>query len=65
MYQFTLDAASEFLFRNCIESLSGGLPYPHNATNLPPTTAKEDAANDFIYAFSTAQEVIFLWECYG
>jgi hypothetical protein len=67
MSRFTLDAATEFLFGNCVESLSAGLPYPHNATNPPPIprTAKGDAANAFAQAFLKAQEVISMRERYG
>lgn len=67
MSRFTLDAATEFLFGNCVESLSAGLPYPHNAVHLPPIkqTAKGDAANAFAHAFREALEVISVRERYG
>ena len=67
MSRFTLDAATEFLFGNCVESLSAGIPYPYNATYLPPVkrTAKGDAANAFAHAFLEAQEVISVRERYG
>ncbi|KIM37776.1 hypothetical protein M413DRAFT_448289 [Hebeloma cylindrosporum] len=67
MSRFTLDAATEFLFGNCVESLSAGLPYPYNATYVPPIkrTAKGDAANAFAHAFLEAQEVISVRERYG
>ena len=47
MSRFTLDSATEFLFGNCVESLSAGLPYPRNAAYVPivPRTAKGDAAD--------------------
>lgn len=67
MSRFTLDSATEFLFGNCVESLSAGLPYPHNAAYIPSIqrTAKGDAANEFAGAFLKAQEVISVRERSG
>lgn len=67
MSRFTLDSATEFLFGNCVESLSAGLPYPHNAVYVPivQRTAKGDAANQFAHAFLQAQEVISIRERSG
>ncbi|KAF8153753.1 cytochrome P450 monooxygenase pc-1 [Crassisporium funariophilum] len=67
MLRFTLDSATDFLFGNCVESLSAGLPYPHNAGYVPPLrrTARGDAANDFARAFLEAQEAISVRERYG
>ena len=61
MSRFTLDSATEFLFwPHCIESLSAGLPYPHNATYTPiiSPSSRGDAANEFARAFLQAQETI-------
>ncbi|KAJ3507902.1 hypothetical protein NLJ89_g6044 [Agrocybe chaxingu] len=67
MSRFTLDSATEFLFGNCVESLSAGLPYPHNAAYPPPLprTARGDAANAFATAFLEAQAIISIRERYG
>ncbi|KAG1847196.1 cytochrome P450 [Suillus subalutaceus] len=56
--RFTLDSASEFLFGHCIDSLSAGLPYPHNATESTNTNQGDNAAAAFAYAFSQAQQGI-------
>ncbi|KAF8200189.1 cytochrome P450 monooxygenase pc-1 [Pholiota molesta] len=67
MSRFTLDAATEFLFGNCVESLSAGLPYPHNAPYVPLVrrTPKGDAANAFAQAFLESQEIISVRERSG
>jgi len=59
MSRFTLDSATDFLFGNCVDSLSAGLPYPHTAKNPPALTysAKGAAADAFAKAFAEAQEV--------
>ncbi|KAG1824289.1 cytochrome P450 [Suillus variegatus] len=56
--RFTLDSASEFLFGHCIDSLSAGLPYPHNATESTNAIQGDNAAATFAYAFSQAQQAI-------
>jgi len=67
MSRFTLDSATEFLFGRSVESLSAGLPYPHNASFVPQVshTVKGDAANEFASAFLQAQNVISKRERYG
>jgi hypothetical protein len=67
MGRFTLDSASEFLFGTCVHSLSAGLPYPHNASYIPPEfkSAGSDRANAFARAFLASQEVISSRERYG
>jgi hypothetical protein len=67
MSRFTLDAATEFLFGNCVESLSAGLPYPRNAPYVPLVrrTPKGDAANAFAQAFLESQEIISVRERSG
>ncbi|KAG5653249.1 hypothetical protein H0H81_001506 [Sphagnurus paluster] len=59
MSRFTLDSASEFLFGHCVHSLTAGLPYPHNASYVPPdsSTPQANRANEFARAFLEAQEV--------
>lgn len=56
--RFTLDSASEFLFGHCINSLSAGLPYPHNATESTDAIQGDNTATAFAYAFSEAQQAI-------
>ncbi|KAG2355525.1 cytochrome P450 [Suillus spraguei] len=56
--RFTLDSASEFLFGQCINSLSAGLPYPHNATESTDAIQGDNTATAFAYAFSEAQQTI-------
>ncbi|KAF8060193.1 cytochrome P450 monooxygenase pc-1 [Lyophyllum atratum] len=60
MSRFTLDSASEFLFGHCVHSLTAGLPYPHNASYVPPESNSPQAkrANEFAHAFLEAQEVL-------
>ncbi|KAF8883907.1 CYP63 cytochrome P450 monooxygenase-like protein [Gymnopilus junonius] len=66
MSRFTLDSATEFLFGHNVQSLSAGLPYPHNASYVTVKhTPEGDAANSFARAFSEAQEVISIRERYG
>ena len=49
MSSLALDVATEFLFGNCVEGLSAGLPYPHNAAYFLPIkrTVKGDAETSF------------------
>lgn len=67
MSRFTLDAATEFLFGNSVESLTAGLPYPDNTTKIPSImrTVQGDAANAFATAFLEAQAVISVRERSG
>ncbi|KAG6915766.1 hypothetical protein DXG01_009971 [Tephrocybe rancida] len=67
MSRFTLDSASEFLFGHCVHSLTAGIPYPHNASYVPPeaATPQSNRANKFAAAFLEAQEVISSRERYG
>ncbi|KAG6885432.1 hypothetical protein C0993_001749 [Termitomyces sp. T159_Od127] len=48
-------------------NLNAGIPYPHNATYVPPNSAIPQAkrANEFATAFAQAQEVISSRERYG
>ncbi|KAG5643869.1 hypothetical protein DXG03_009553 [Asterophora parasitica] len=67
MSRFTLDSASEFLFGHCVHSLTAGLPYPHNASYVPPEskTPQSARADDFARAFLEAQEIISSRERFG
>ncbi|RDB18325.1 hypothetical protein Hypma_000510 [Hypsizygus marmoreus] len=67
MSRFTLDSASEFLFGTCVHSLTAGLPYPHNASYVPPESKTPQAAraDQFARAFLESQEVISSRERYG
>ncbi|KAL0953039.1 hypothetical protein HGRIS_007241 [Hohenbuehelia grisea] len=60
MGRFTLDSATEFLFGSCVHSLSGRLPYPHNASFVsePSLSANSHIPEEFAHAFLHAQEVI-------
>jgi cytochrome P450 len=52
--RFTLDAASDFLFGQCVRSLDGALPRAHEA----PDARVPSAGEAFARAFSAAQDVI-------
>ena len=41
--RFTLDAATEFLFGHCVDSLSGDLPFPHSAIQANQSEEKTRA----------------------
>ncbi|KAH7911458.1 cytochrome P450 [Hygrophoropsis aurantiaca] len=56
--RFTLDSATEFLFGNCVHSLSAGLPYPYNVPSTEIRTGKAKIAEDFAGAFAQAQLII-------
>ncbi|KAG2139814.1 cytochrome P450 [Suillus bovinus] len=58
MSRFTLDSATEFLFGNCVHSLSAGLPYPHNIATTEALSKKAKIAEDFAQAFADAQTII-------
>ncbi|KAG2745878.1 cytochrome P450 [Suillus brevipes Sb2] len=60
MSRFTLDSATEFLFGNCVHSLSAELPYPHNVATTEAPTGKAKIAEDFAQAFADAQTIIAL-----
>ncbi|KAJ7592506.1 cytochrome P450 monooxygenase pc-3 [Mycena floridula] len=51
--RFTLDSATTFLFGKDVESLSAGLPYPHDA-NKPSSV--DHPSNMFVKAFTDAQD---------
>ncbi|EGO29652.1 hypothetical protein SERLADRAFT_445432 [Serpula lacrymans var. lacrymans S7.9] len=50
--RFTLDSATEFLFGHCVDTLSGGLPFPYNVdkTELPDNSHSERFARAFLAA---------------
>ncbi|KAJ7164002.1 cytochrome P450 [Mycena crocata] len=50
--RFTMDAATEFLFGNCIDSLSGILPRPHSSPHTTEPQSKQANSNDFPSAFN-------------
>lgn len=58
MSRFTLDTATEFLFGNCVHSLSAGLPYPHNVTLQSALNETNSSVSAFTHAFLEAQQVI-------
>ncbi|KIY44375.1 cytochrome P450 monooxygenase pc-3 [Fistulina hepatica ATCC 64428] len=53
--RFTLDSATEFLFGNDVQSLSAGLPYPHNSP-LAKLKANTSTASQFAQAFNLSQK---------
>jgi len=55
--RFTLDSASEFLFGHCVNSLSTGLPFPHDVI-VPGRGATLSKSDAFAQAFAEAQTVI-------
>ncbi|KAF7330275.1 hypothetical protein MVEN_02465400 [Mycena venus] len=62
--RFTMDAATEFLFGTCVDSLSAVLPYPHNASSDTPIPQSQ-RANDFPTAFGDAMRQITFREWVG
>uniref|UniRef100_A0A0W0FZY7 SET domain-containing protein n=1 Tax=Moniliophthora roreri TaxID=221103 RepID=A0A0W0FZY7_MONRR len=61
MGRFALDAATEFLFGSCVNSLSASPPYPYNAPpelSAVPETDETRRAQAFATAFLEAQEVV-------
>jgi len=58
MSRFTLDSATEFLFGSCVNSLSAGLPYPHNVSSFEARLRGTNSADDFADAFARAQYLI-------
>ncbi|KAH7926998.1 cytochrome P450 [Leucogyrophana mollusca] len=56
--RFTLDSATEFLFGNCVHSLSAGLPFPYNVPSAETPSGKAKIAEDFARAFAQAQHII-------
>ena len=61
MARFTLDSATEFLFGSCVDSLTAGLPYPHNVA--PPPSFID--SNAFAKALLEAQTVVAIRERAG
>ena len=62
MSQFTLDSATEFLFVNCVHSLSSCIPHPHISHAEP---AHSDATDAFALAFLAAQMLVSTRERLG
>ncbi|KAF5354945.1 hypothetical protein D9756_005644 [Leucocoprinus leucothites] len=58
--RFTLDSATEFLFKNDVRSLSAGLPYPVHPspfTKANPPSFINHPSNIFVEAFVTSQDI--------
>ncbi|OBZ77093.1 hypothetical protein A0H81_03489 [Grifola frondosa] len=55
--RFTFDAATEFLFGSCLNSLDAPLPYPHNYPVNEHTTQPANAAEKFSDAVAAVQIV--------
>ena len=60
--RFTMDTATEFLFRQNVKSLSADLPYPSTCNKVSPRTHPSDK---FAFAFNRAQENTFPRAIYG
>ncbi len=61
--RFTLDSATEFLFRNDVCSLAAGLPYPAHPSPLAKANSsifEEHPSNTFVKAFIKAQDHVAL-----
>ncbi|OBZ76334.1 hypothetical protein A0H81_03472 [Grifola frondosa] len=56
--RFTFDAATEFLFGSCVNSLDAPLPYPHNCPAHEHTTQPANAAEKFSDAVAAVQVVV-------
>ncbi|KAF7369356.1 hypothetical protein MVEN_00264200 [Mycena venus] len=58
--RFTMDAATEFLFGSCVDSLSSTPPYPSNATSVPAVhnSVRAEQATKFTAAFGDAMQQI-------
>ncbi|KAG6883821.1 hypothetical protein C0992_007694, partial [Termitomyces sp. T32_za158] len=67
MSRFTLDSAAEFLFGYNVQSITAGIPYPHNNFHVPPNSVSPQAhaANEFAAAFLQVQEAIARRNLYG
>ena len=67
MARFTLDSATEFLFGSCVDSLTAGLPYPHNVAPPPSfmDSARTVSSNAFAQALMEAQTVVAIRERAG
>ncbi|KAG6861420.1 hypothetical protein C0995_000260 [Termitomyces sp. Mi166 len=66
--RFTLDSASEFLFGNCVHSLSAGLPYPPPSSFYPASPQSSDSqhpSSRFVDAFLEGQILSVLRSRYG
>ncbi|TCD70442.1 hypothetical protein EIP91_003523 [Steccherinum ochraceum] len=68
IWRFTLDAASEFLFGECIDHLALRLPYPRNSPQAVTNKDDESLTDRFARGFARAQETIairgrtgFMW----
>ncbi|KAJ6482845.1 cytochrome P450 [Mycena vitilis] len=62
--RFTMDAATEFLFGTCVNSLSTVLPYPYNASPGTPALPRQQG-NDFSTAYGEAMLQIAFRERVG
>ncbi len=57
--RYTIDAATEFLFGSCVQSLGTGLPYPfHPQVPTTPKAAVSSTSDEFADAFLEAQEAL-------
>ncbi|KAJ6544205.1 cytochrome P450 monooxygenase pc-2 [Mycena capillaripes] len=55
--RFTMDSATEFLFGKSIDSMSGGLPYPHSSPRAASSNFASHPSNTFVDAFMQSQIV--------
>ncbi|KAK7032820.1 cytochrome P450 [Favolaschia claudopus] len=62
--RFTMDAATEFLFGTCVNSLANALPYPHGVSS-DVSAVPSQKSNDFSAAFHEAMLQITFREWVG
>ena len=55
--RFTLDANSEFLFGQCVNSVAAGTPYPKHSGIPNPEHFRNHPSNGFSRAFSEGTEI--------
>ncbi|TFK68747.1 cytochrome P450 [Pluteus cervinus] len=66
MSRFTMDVTTDFLFNQCVDSLSSPLPFPHNSGRGSDSTPRiQTRADEFSAAFVNAMQVVAERERYG
>ncbi|KAJ7510439.1 cytochrome P450, partial [Mycena galericulata] len=63
--RFTMDAATEFLFGTCVDSLSGNLPSPYNVSSTVVAKDQFHTSDEFPTAFGEAMRQIAFRERVG
>ncbi|TFK68753.1 cytochrome P450 [Pluteus cervinus] len=66
MSRFTMDVTTDFLFNQCVDSLSSPLPFPHNSGKGNGSTPQiHTRADEFSAAFTNALQLVAERERYG